>query len=215
MTHNISPSIVVENELFWLINKPINWTVQRDDDAPSVLQWLHQKTAIKPLPVHRLDKPTSGLLLVAKTDAANRELSQAFADRRVSKTYLAVSDKKPKKKQGWIKGDMAPSRRGQWKLLRSLDNPAMTQFYSYSLDAPYRGFVLTPKTGKTHQLRVALKSLGAPILGDDRYAGTQASRLFLHAWQLEFECFGQHFHFQQDPINNAQDQWPFALPNMV
>ncbi|TCS44068.1 pseudouridine synthase [Reinekea marinisedimentorum] len=210
----IYPDIIAETDGFWVINKPIGWTVQRDTDAPSVLQWLQRETAIKPLPVHRLDKPTSGLLLVAKTEQANRELSLAFAERTVRKTYLAVSDCKPKKKQGWVKGDMAPARRGQWKLLRTTENPALTQFSSYLLSPSLRGFVLQPKTGKTHQLRVAMKSLGAPILGDIRYGGSAADRVFLHAWRLEFSYHGAQYSYQQDPNPGDHTAWPFSLPDI-
>lgn len=207
-----TPDILSETPGFWVINKPVGWTVQRDTDAPSVLHWLETETDIKPFPVHRLDKPTSGLLLVAKTAEANRELSIAFAERTVSKTYLAVSDCKPKKKQGWVKGDMAPARRGQWKLLRSSENPAITQFSSYLLAAPMRGFVLKPKTGKTHQLRVAMKSLGAPILGDSRYGGSDADRVFLHAWRIEFSYRGEQHFYQQNPQPGDHTAWPFSLP---
>ena len=207
-----SPVIIAQNDHFWVLNKPAGWTVQRDKDAPSVLQWLENEFAIKPYPVHRLDKPTSGILLVAKTTQANRELSMAFAERKVSKTYLAVSDCKPRKKQGWIKGDMVPARRGQWKLLRTQQNPAITQFSSYLLESSLRGFILQPKTGKTHQLRVAMKSLGAPILGDVRYGGTEARRVFLHAWRIEFSYHGECYFYQQDPVVNDDCAWPFSLP---
>lgn len=206
------PEIFAEHEDFWIISKPAGWTVQRDSVAPSVLEWLQQATGNKPLPVHRLDKPTSGLLLVARNDDANRTLSLAFAERSVTKTYLAISDRKPKKKQGWVKGDMAPSRRGQWKLLRTQEKPAITQFSSYLLEAPMRGYVLHPKTGKTHQLRVAMKSLGCPILGDQRYGGTEAERLYLHAWQLEFRYHDQQYSYRLDPAADGLAQWPFALP---
>lgn len=200
------PSIHFCNADFWIINKPVGWTVQRDADAPSVLQWLNdqQETAY---PVHRLDKPTSGLLLVARNPSANSRLSQAFAHRRMHKTYLAIGDCKPKKKQGWVRGDMKASRRSQWKLLRSQDNPAITQFRSVALGDGKRGFILTPKTGKTHQLRVAMKSLGCPIIGDTLYGGTPAERLYLHAWRLDFDDQGQSYQFQVDPDDELYQRW--------
>lgn len=87
---------------------------------------------------------------------------------------------------------MTKARRGAWKLTRSMRNPAITQFSSKNIGA-YRLFILHPKTGKTHQLHVALKSLGSPILGDTRYGGTQAPRLFLHASEIAFTYQGEHF----------------------
>lgn len=202
------PSIVFENEEFWVINKPAGWTVQKDDHAPGVLAWLTELTGAVALPVHRIDKPTTGLLLVAKTNHANSGLSTAFQERKVTKVYLAISDQKPKKKQGWVKGDMAPSRRGQYKLLRSQENPAITQFNSTALGQGMRGYWLFPKTGKTHQLRVAMKSLGSPILGDSQYAGSSSEQLYLHAWSLSFNLNGESFSFQVKPPESWFSLWP-------
>lgn len=207
----LKPTIEFENEHFWLINKPIGWTVQKDEQAPGVLAWLTEQTGLSALPVHRLDKPTSGLLLVAKTNYANRQLSMAFQDKKIAKTYIAISDAKPKKKQGWVKGDMAKSRRGQYKLLRSTENPAVTQFQSIALEGGLRGFLLTPKSGKTHQLRVAMKSLGSPILGDAQYAGTEAERVYLHAWSLSFSFDEKDYNFECLPDDGWLAKWPAAL----
>ena len=82
---------------------------------------------------------------------------------------------------------MGKARNGSYRLLRTLDNPAITRFWS-RLDTSFgeRLFLLKPHTGKTHQLRVAMKSLGAPIFGDTRYGGDEADRTYLHAWALEF-----------------------------
>jgi len=204
--HN--PEIIDEQTDFWVINKPSGWTVQRDEQAQSVLQWLLDETGQKGFPVHRLDKPTTGILLVAKTTEGNRQLSKAFADKRIEKVYVAVADQKPRKKQGWVKGDMAVSRRSQWKLLRSTENPAITQFTSEAISDGYRGYILHPKTGKTHQLRVAMKSLGSPILGDKIYGGTESERLYLHAWKIKFELNEQTFEYQINPVGGWFDQWP-------
>jgi tRNA pseudouridine32 synthase / 23S rRNA pseudouridine746 synthase len=153
--------------------------------------------------VHRLDKVTSGLLVMAKNAAANEVLSEQFRDRLVEKFYLAISAKKPKKKQGLIRGDMAPARRGAWKLLASTENPAITQFMSLSLSPGKRLFIVKPHTGKTHQIRVALKSIGAPILGDQLYADSAScegiDRVYLHAYSLGFHFHGEYFRFVEKP----------------
>ena len=120
------------------------------------------------------------------------------------KTYLALSSQKPAKKQGWVKGDMAKARRGAWKLLRTQHNPALTRFHSRSIAPGLRLFVLQPLSGKTHQLRVAMKSLGSPILGDTLYGGQAAERLFLHAWRLQFDYAGTSFCITAVP----DEAWP-------
>lgn len=141
-------------------------------------------------PVHRLDTPTSGLLIVARSAAAAATFGQLFESHQVQKYYLAVAGNKPRKKQGAVVGDMEKARRGNWRLATTRTNPAITQFFSTALQNPdwphQRLYLLKPLTGRTHQLRVALKSLGAPILGDKRYGGAPATNLHLHAFGL---CF--------------------------
>lgn len=147
-------------------------------------------------PVHRLDTATSGILVFAKSAATAGELVAAFRERRVSKYYVALSDRKPSRKQGSVIGDMERSRRGSWMLARSTHNAAITRFISLGVpNKPgLRAFLLKPETGKTHQLRVALKSLGSPALGDLRYADAQAAsqhqRMYLHCAALRLPLGG-------------------------
>ncbi|MDN3647325.1 TIGR01621 family pseudouridine synthase [Reinekea marina] len=202
-----TPYIIERHEGFCIVFKPIGWTVQKDAQAPGILEWVTQTLSVPCFPVHRLDKPTSGLLIVALTRDANQKLSQLFASKEIQKTYLAISDQKPKKKQGWIKGDMASSRRGQYKLLRSQENPAITYFESELIEPGIRGFKLFPKTGKTHQLRVAMKSIGSPILGDALYSGSPSARLYLHAWQLAFDLEGRKYSVIAPPKDPLFRQW--------
>lgn len=88
---------------------------------------------------------------------------------------------------------MKKSRNGSWKLCPTRQNPAVTRFYSISCESHLRLFMLFPQTGKTHQLRVAMKSLGSPILGDELYGkNTQKSdRTYLHCYQLRFNYDNQ------------------------
>jgi tRNA pseudouridine32 synthase/23S rRNA pseudouridine746 synthase len=153
-------------------------------------------------PVHRLDKMTSGLVIFAKTLACAQTFGQLFQEHDIEKYYLAVSDKKPTKKQGLIKGDMAKSRRGMFKLLRTMENPAVTQFFSYSIPNKQRLYLLKPHSGKTHQLRVALASIGSPIVGDPLYYSTSpADRGYLHAYALKFTYSGDNFEFTSLPTH--------------
>ncbi|MEH6470809.1 MAG: TIGR01621 family pseudouridine synthase [Halopseudomonas sp.] len=157
----------------------------------------------KLFPVHRLDNMTSGLLLLARDAKSAEQINQQFRQRRVEKYYLALSDRKPSKKQGLVCGDMVKGRRGSWKLLKTQENPAKTRFFCYSLSPGIRLFVLKPQTGRTHQLRVMMKSLGAPILGDQRYypdcAEGQQDRGYLHAYMLMFEIDGKAYRYLAEP----------------
>lgn len=187
-------SVIQETQDFILVNKAPGIDMHDDQDVPGLVTRVTEFLSCRVYPVHRLDKVTSGIVLLAKTEEANKALSMAFAERRVEKLYLAISDKKPKKKQGWIKGDMIKGRNGSWRLTHSMENPAITSFQSTSLALPqHRLFFIHPFTGKTHQIRVALKSLGSPILGDIRYGGSESERVFLHAFRLKFILAGKEY----------------------
>lgn len=194
-----SIAIVHDSEEFLLVYKPPGSTVQGADAQENLLARARQQIGGIVFPVHRLDRDTSGLVLLARTQAANRQLSLAFQEKQVGKFYLALVDRKPKKKQGSIIGDMIKGRDGNWRLSQTRLNPAVTSFFSFGLCDGRRLVVLKPKTGKTHQLRVALKALGAPIIGDRRYGGTEADRLYLHAYRLTFTLDDTTYAFAAAP----------------
>ncbi|HHO2167108.1 TPA: TIGR01621 family pseudouridine synthase [Aeromonas hydrophila] len=207
--------ILAQHKDFMVINKGPGLGMHDETDEagllhPGLVSRVKADTGLLLYPVHRLDKMTSGLVLLACTTEANRTLSMAFAAREVSKQYLALSDRKPKKKQGWVKGDMQKGRGGSWMLARSQDNPAISWFDSVSVREGLRLYRIKPRTGKTHQIRVALKSVGAPILGDERYGGTAADRGYLHAWRLAFTLAGEAFDFVCPPDEGTL----FVLPEL-
>ena len=176
----------------WIaLHKPAGTGIHSEENQPGFVVQAAQQLGYDLWPVHRLDKVTSGILLLAKDRTTAAILSEQFANRQTGKWYLAVSSLKPKKKQGWVKGDMLKARNGSWKLARTTENPAITRFISEAAGEGQRLFLLKPFTGKTHQLRVAMKSLGAPIDGDERYGGEPAERTFLHAYALTFDDQGQ------------------------
>ena len=164
---------------------------------------------IKLWPVHRLDKATSGLVIFAKSAKAAADFTPMFSQQEVTKHYIALALGKPKKKQGWVKGDMEKGRNGSWLLARTQTNPAITQFTSCAIEVEKkeakRLYLIKPKTGKTHQIRVALKSIGCPILGDTRYKGEKSDRCYLHALALSFNWQGEIFNFKAEP---EQGTWP-------
>jgi tRNA pseudouridine32 synthase/23S rRNA pseudouridine746 synthase len=181
---------------FLVINKPAKLDFHQSETQASLIDLVRAQTGIRELfTVHRLDKMTSGILLLARNSDAARYFSELFAAHQIQKFYLALSDKKPSKKQGAIKGGMEKGRNGSWRLVRTAGLAANTQFFSYGLGTGVRLFVLKPLSGRTHQLRVAMKSLGSPIVGDERYGGQPSDRGYLHAYALEFTFADQHYHY--------------------
>ena len=207
--------VVFEHPDFIIINKPAGISVQLEqeqDYSHSLLNRLCQQLNINKLwLVHRLDKLTSGLLILAKNASAAAELSQLFAEKNIQKYYLALSNKKPKKKQGCIIGDMKKVRDGKWMLVKNKQNPAISQFFSTGLGEGLRLFIIKPYTGKTHQIRVALKSIGSPILGDTLYGAEESDRAYLHAFALSFVYQGQQLFVQCPPESGEQFQSPSCI----
>ena len=170
-----------------VINKPSNISVQNESHQSGILPILCQQLNVEQLwLVHRLDKITSGILILAKSSQAAAIFGQLFEQKQIEKYYLAISAKKPKKKQGAVKGGMKKVRDGKWMLDSSDTAVAISQFFSFSISQGLRLFLIKPLTGKTHQIRVALKSIGSPILGDELYKGLNADRTYLHAYCIRF-----------------------------
>ncbi|WP_227519965.1 TIGR01621 family pseudouridine synthase [Mangrovitalea sediminis] len=205
-------SLVTANDDFVLIDKAPSIDMHQRGEQPGIVTQVREALGFDELyPVHRLDSMTSGLLLLARHRAANQALSGLFRERRVEKYYVALSDRKPSRKQGRVVGDLLKSRDGSWKLAKTMENPSVTRFLSQGTGLGLRLFLLRPFTGKTHQLRVVMRSLGAPILGDPRYySGTSpylagegtlsgADRGYLHAFGLVFPWQGEVLHWVVPP----------------
>jgi tRNA pseudouridine32 synthase/23S rRNA pseudouridine746 synthase len=195
-------TLIFENDRFIVALKRAGVNFHSEGEAGFVVQ-ISEQLGIPLFPVHRLDKMTSGLVILAKDSETAAQFGKMFENREIEKYYLAISMRKPKKKMGWIKGDMTGARRGDYKLLTTMENPAITQFVSCALRTHERGFLIKPHTGKTHQIRVALKSLGSPIAGDERYAHAEEARKeergYLHAYALRFRLNGEAFEFVYAP----------------
>lgn len=201
--------IIYQNSDFVIFDKPAGLNFHSEDgEAGFVVQAAKQLNIAQLYSVHRLDKMTSGLIILAKSSEVANKFSKMFENKEIQKFYLAISLRKPKKKQGWIKADMSSARRGSYKLLQTKQNPAITQFASVALRAGERFFLVKPHTGKTHQIRVALKSIGSPIAGDIRYANADEAkkedRGYLHAFALKFSLDDEEFSFTCQPAEGER-----------
>ena len=195
----MSIKILFQNSDFAIFDKPNGMSFHSEDGAGFVVQATKLLRVEQLYSVHRLDKMTSGLIILAKSSQVANKLTKLFETRQIEKYYIAISLRKPKKKQGWVKADMGKSRRGSYKLLSTKLSPAITQFVSCALRVHERFFLIKPHTGKTHQIRVALKSIGSPIAGDERYAfnedALKEERGYLHAYALRFKYDEQEYSF--------------------
>lgn len=141
--------------------------------------------------VHRLDKETSGLLVVAKNEETRLDLVRAFSGRLVHKEYLALVTGRMKEPAGEINLAIGrdPKNRIRFAATR-LGKPAQTRYFTET-ELPRQTLLrVKPITGRTHQIRVHLAALGHPVVGDKLYGGEEAPRLFLHATKLSFRLKG-------------------------
>jgi 23S rRNA pseudouridine1911/1915/1917 synthase len=150
---------------------------------------------MRPGIVHRLDKDTSGCMVVAKNDTAHRRLTEAFSERRIAKIYLAVINGVPKDEKGRVEnriGRHPVDRKRMAVLYDGAGKDAVTEWTRLSVHEGCALIQCRLLTGRTHQIRVHMKeSLGFPILGDPIYGNAarqrvKTPRLMLHAWKLAF-----------------------------
>ncbi len=209
------PILFEDGDLF-VINKPAGLVVNRAESVKgeTVQDWAEKELRTKDVElriedkdfrdragiVHRIDKETSGILLIAKNPKAFAELQRQFKERLVKKTYLALVHGKLVPPEGEIR---APVGRLPWNRERFGIVPggkeAVTKYKVIRIiPSEAEGFFslveLYPETGRTHQIRVHLKYINHPIVGDYLYAGrktaradrTWAPRVMLHAWKISF-----------------------------
>jgi 23S rRNA pseudouridine1911/1915/1917 synthase len=142
--------------------------------------------------VHRLDKETSGCLVVAKNDAAHRELSRQFAARTLKKVYLALVTGRLKKPSGFVDAaiERHPVHRQRMAVSKTLrGRSALTEYRVLRAGSEMSLVECTLHSGRTHQIRVHMHHLGHPLLGDKVYGGKTGKafqRQMLHAWKLGF-----------------------------
>ncbi len=179
-----------------IINKPAGLlsVPGRGEDKQDCLISRAQREYPEVLPVHRLDMSTSGLMILARSKAMEREMSILFQQRKVHKHYMAVVTGRPEIESGEIDLPLItdwPNRPRQ-KVDCDTGKPSQTRYRVVGFDPIQNSsrVELEPVTGRSHQLRVHLMALGHAILGDELYATAQvyaqSERLLLHAMSLRF-----------------------------
>ncbi|MCW8955635.1 MAG: pseudouridine synthase [Gammaproteobacteria bacterium] len=161
------------------------------DSLSSRVQQLYPEALV----VHRLDMPTSGIMLMARSKPGQIRLGQLFEQRQISKTYTALINGQPSALKGRIDLPLIcdwPNRPRQMvSFERGKTAQTDYQILEYDSDNDCSRVQLTPLTGRSHQLRVHMQALGHPILGDELYASetacNKADRLLLHAEKLAFQ----------------------------
>ncbi len=200
VAQDIPLRILYEDDDLAVVEKPCGMVVHPaagNEDGTLVNALLHHLKNLsgiggvtRPGIVHRLDKDTSGLLLVAKHDAAHVALSRQLKDREMEKHYLAVVEGVMREPSGIVNAPIARSKANRKRMaIDPAGRPAVTEWRM--VEELRNGSLLNVHliTGRTHQIRVHMASLNHPVAGDPIYGfkhGLAAPRLMLHAWSLAF-----------------------------
>ena len=208
VAEDIPLDVIFENEDLIVVNKPAGMVVHPAAGHASgtlvnaVLGYEPDIEGIggeeRPGVVHRLDKETSGLILLAKNERAHRWLQDQFRLRKVDKTYLALVDGKPPTPAGRVEAHIGrdPSHRKRMAIVsESRGREAISEYKTVEIFREHTLLEFHPLTGRTHQIRLHCAFLGCPIVGDEVYGRKKPSleiaRHFLHAYRLKIILPGE------------------------
>ncbi len=183
---DLEPKVIYEDEHVIVLDKPAGLlSMAKGEYCP-------EKTLEDyGLLVHRLDRDTSGVVILAKDADTQKFLRRQFQDRKTHKTYYAIVEGTPKLNEAMIDLPIARNlKRPNTFRVDANGKASQTYYRALKSNGEYSLLELKPTTGRTHQLRVHLKYLGHPILGDSVYGDRGADRLYLHAKALEITLPG-------------------------
>ncbi len=178
---DLVPEVIYEDENVVVLDKPAGLlSMAKGEYCPE--NTLEQYGLL----VHRLDRDTSGVVIMAKNPEVQKFLKKQFQDRKTHKTYFAIVEGRPKLDAAKIDLPIARDLKHPTTFRVDANGKASETFYKViKANDKYSLVELRPTTGRTHQLRVHMKFLGHPILGDKVYGNEKADRLYLHAHKLE------------------------------
>ena len=193
---------IEDNENFAILNKPAGLAVQQGTKSKRNILDILKKTKefqnYFPYTVHRIDKETTGILIVAKTRKYAQLLTSLFRIRKIYKTYLAITIGSLNEKKGILSDDLL-----HYEGNKQIKSKAITRFVEIDSNGKYSLLQLNPETGRKHQLRKQLLSRGCPVFGDTKYRfqenkNKKNSRLMLHAYKISFSIDNIKYKFKAD-----------------
>ena len=193
-------SLIDNNDEFIVINKKAGISVQGGTKSKNNLIDIFSNSNLfkntKPYSVHRLDKETSGVMIIAKNYNSAKLLTSLFRLRKVHKTYLAICHGIFKKKKGEIRGNLV-----KFEKEKKITELAITNYNVISSNNFFSFLELKPITGRKHQLRKQLSFMGNPIVGDVKYniiksKNKDQKKLMLHSYKIKFLINNKKFNFK-------------------
>ncbi len=214
MAKDLESAIIYMDDDIIVLNKPVGLASQGGTkvhiSVDEIAQYWRFGAEWAPRLVHRLDKETSGVMLLARSPQIAATIASAFHDRKVHKSYIAMLAGVPKAKEGVIRAPIGKEKREGVERVQPNAEKSKYAVTEYRvLDYVLNQVTLmefTPLTGRTHQIRVHSQLLGCPILGDDKYGrriseltGINQHKLHLHAYRIELQLNGRDLKFTAPP----------------
>lgn len=238
---NIKIKIIYQDKNIIAVNKPAGVQVHPDSKEKfnTVANWLVAKfpeiknihddskyAYLRPGIVHRLDKETSGVMVVARNMKAFQELKNLFKEHKVEKKYLALVYGKLENKKGIIEKPIARAATYKKQVIagrktKTKIREAITHYKVLKEFKDYSVLEVTPKTGRMHQIRIHLFSIGHPIVGDKIYKTKRraipqgVARQLLHAKSLSFRLLGKQYNFQADLPEDFSSYLAVLTPHQI
>jgi 23S rRNA pseudouridine955/2504/2580 synthase len=194
LKQNFRNSVLYENENFLVLDKWSGIATQGGTNISMSIDTIIKNISMQYNLVHRLDKETTGLLIIAKNLKYTKIFGQIFKSQKLKKTYLALCDGKPKLKESYV--DLLINSKDKVKTIKT-----KTYYKVLLYNQKISLIKFEPKTGKKHQLRIVAKNLGCPIIGDLKYnlnKTKQKENLKLNAFKLQFVIGYDEFNFQSE-----------------
>lgn len=210
------PTILYQDSLYLAVNKPAGMPAQADKTGDlSALEWAESECMQSMHPVHRLDRPASGVLLFAKTKEAMTEAQRQFQEQRIEKEYLAVVAEAPEQAEAtlvhYVQKNSSKNRGFAFSDKRAGAVRAELKYRLIGSSDRYHLLQVRLLTGRHHQIRAQLSAIGCPIKGDVKYGARRSNRdrsISLHAWRLAFEHPGTGQWLQLEaPLPDADAVW--------
>jgi len=220
----MEPEIIYENQNVVVLNKPAGLLVHDDGKGSeeTLVDWLRvnfpevadvgDDPAVRPGIVHRLDKETSGIMLVPRNQKYYEYLKKLFQQKRINKKYWTIVKGGPRNDRGTISSPISlkPGTIKRTTHEGKMTKEAITDFRVLRRLDGYCLMEASPKTGRTHQVRVHLASIGCPVVGDKLYGSKknkeEAPRQMLHAHSLELELeAGKRVELGADPPDDFEE----------
>ncbi|MDD3101691.1 MAG: RNA pseudouridine synthase [Patescibacteria group bacterium] len=219
----LKPNIIFKDKDYLIIEKPSGLLVHptKHQKENTLANWLIENypeikdinESERPGIVHRLDQNVSGLMIIARNQKSFEYFIDQFKNSRVKKEYLALVCGRPSQKKGTIELPIGRTKKGKLVVVQSKKNikiskPAITEYEVVQEFPKFTLLKLRPFTGRTHQIRLHLQSIGCPIVGDKQHskAKTDLDRIFLHAGYLGFyDLNNQWQEFKSDLPKELKD----------